>query len=283
MGYGLVVIVCSLGYGYVSKFLLRELCCSGVTSIGITSKIINKQEFSQTNLNICSIYETKKSISFSTHLVITAPPTDNGCPIYAKYTKDIINSNISNIAYISSTSVYGNNKGNWVNESSDLKGKSRVSANRKLAEKQWIKFCLKHKISYNIFRLGAIYGPDRLNSFGKIKKIIRKKGHYFSRIHVYDISRIVTKILLTGYKNNIWNLVDNLPSSRESYLLEIANLKKIRNYKIVDYKDEKNQLSKNIKAYWQNNKKVSNLKIKEKTNLQFIFSNYKAGLKNLLG
>ena len=174
MGHGLIVIVCSLGHGYVSKYLLKELCYSGVASIGITSKIINKQEYPQTNLNICSIYDTKKYISFSTHLIITAPPTDQGCPIFKDYTEEIINSNISNVVYISSTSVYGNHKGNWVNECSDLKGNSKVAINRKLAEKQWINFCTDRKISYNIFRLGGIYGPDRLNSFGKIKHFLAK-------------------------------------------------------------------------------------------------------------
>ena len=276
------MIICSLGYGYVAKYLLRELSYAGVIAIGVTSKEIKKNECLPSNLKIYSSQYTKESINYSTHLLITAPPNEKGCPIFLKYLKDIKNSNITNVAYISSTGVYGNYNGKWVNENSELKGKSKKAKNRKLAEGQWSNFCIDHNLHYNIFRLGAIYGPNRLNSFGKKKIIIKKEGHYFSRIHVFDISRLIAKILLRGYVNHIWNLVDNLPSSREHYLLELAKLKNIKKYNLVHYKDEQKYLKKITKTYWQNNKRVSNLKVTKEVNQQLLFPNYKAGLKNLL-
>ena len=88
--------------------------------------------------------------------------------------------------------------------------------------------------------------------------------------------------MLRGYKNHIWNLVDNLPSSREHYLTELAKLENIKKYNLVNYKDEKKYLKKITKTYWQNNKRVSNLKVTKEVNQQLLFPNYKAGLKNLL-
>ncbi len=277
------MIVCSVGYGYISKYLFRELASIGVITIGITSKNISKYPTNTfDNLKVYSRQETEEYIKISTHLLITAPPNENGCPIYSKYNQKIIDSNISNILYVSSTGVYGNYDGDWVNEESELKGNNATSKRRKLAEKQWIRFSKDNNLSYNIFRLGAIYGPDRINAFTDNKKITKKKGHYFSRIHVYDISRLITEILLNGFKNNIWNLVDNKPSSRESFLLEVANLKKIKNYELVEYKNIKKNLKKVTNIYWSNNKRVSNLKVRDATKSEFLFPSYKSGLKHLL-
>ena len=276
------MIICSLGHGYVSKYVLREFFLRGAITIGVTSKK-KKEESFDNNHKIYTNQEIKKAFDVCTHLLITAAPEDTGCPIYSKYLKDIKNSNISCIAYLSSTSVYGNYKGAWVNENSKLRGKNNKAKNRKLAEIQWVNFCKQQKLNYNIFRLGAIYGPERLNGLNEKKKIIRKSGHYFSRIHVQDISRLICKILLNGYKNDIWNLVDSHPSTREDFLIEVAKLKKNQSFKLVDYEIEKKNMTLATINYWENNKKVSNAKILKNMDYEFIFPNYKTGLKNLLG
>ena len=67
---------------------------------------------------------TIECIKKSTHLVITAPPEKNKCPILSKYKKIIKDSNIRAIIYVSSTGVYGDHKGKWVNENSVIKGKT---------------------------------------------------------------------------------------------------------------------------------------------------------------
>lgn len=172
------MIICSLGHGYVSKYVLREFFLRGAITIGVTSKK-KKEESFDNNHKIYTNQEIKKAFDVCTHLLITAAPEDTGCPIYSKYLKDIKNSNISSIAYLSSTSVYGNYKGAWVNENSKLRGKNNKAKNRKLAEIQWVNFCKQQKLNYNIFRLGAIYGPERLNGLDEKKKNNKKKRSLF--------------------------------------------------------------------------------------------------------
>ena len=197
--------------------------------------------------------------------------------------KTIVKSNINCVVYISSTGVYGDHNGNFVDETSSIKGKNISDKSRINSEKHWKKFCQNNQIKLNIVRLGSIYGPSRCNSFkGKRKEIIIKKNHYFSRIHIYDISRIITKILLEGYSNEIWNVVDNKPSSREDYLKEIIKLKKTKNFKTIDFVKIKESMEKKTKKYWTNNKRVDNSKIRFKLNFTFLFPSYKEGLKSLL-
>ena len=276
------MIVCCLGYGYLAKTLLKELCSHGVRSIGLTSKKIEIENNQRDNLSLFSRENTSLALKKSTHLVITAPPSDKGCPIMLKFSKEILNSNISSVLYISTTGVYGNHKGHWVNEKSKLKCKSKIDKNRLNAEDAWKRFSKKNQLGINILRLGAIYGPLRINSFRNgERKILVKKNHYFSRIHVYDISRIITKILMNGFSREVWNLVDEEPCTRENYLMEIIYLKNIKTYYKVKYSDEKVNMEKSQKKYWENNKRVSNFKIKKELDFIYIFPTYRQGLKSL--
>lgn len=276
------MIVCCLGYGYLAKTLLKELCSHGVRSIGLTSKEIEIENNQRDNLILFSRENTSLALKKSTHLIITAPPSDKGCPVMLKFSKEILNSNISSVLYISTTGVYGNHKGQWVNENSKLKCKSKIDKNRLNAEESWKRFSKKNKLGINILRLGAIYGPLRINSFrNRERKILIKKNHYFSRIHVYDISRIITKILMNGFSREVWNLVDEEPCTREDYLMEIIYLKNIKTYHKVKYSDEKVNMEKSYKKYWENNKRVSNFKVKKKLDFVYIFPTYRQGLKSL--
>jgi len=274
------LIVCCIGYGYLAKFVLKNLIDHGALGIGISSKV-PELNYETNNLLIYKRNKIGDAITYATHLIITAPPKKLGCPVYCNFKNKIIKSNIKSITYISSTGVYGNHNGNWVNEDSELKAKSTTDINRIKAERQWLKFCKKFNFIYNIIRLSGIYGPERENGFHKKYEIVDKKGHCFSRIHVLDAARIISEIIVSSATSNIWNLADDLPSTRKDYLLEIAKLKQIEHYKVVDYKIYLKNISKRSKKFWENNKKVSNQKLKRILNYEFIAPNYKRGLRSL--
>ena len=111
--------------------------------------------------------------------------------------------------------------------------------------------------------------------------IIIKKNHYFSRIHILDAARLISKIILENFNNEIWNLADDFPSSRELFLLEVIKVKNIKNYTRIPYEEYEKTLSGRAKKFWFNNKRVSNFKIKKCFEYRFIFPNYKGGIKNL--
>jgi len=275
------LIICSIGHGYLASFLFKELCASGALGLGVSSK----ETFLNKNLDNFKIFnrsEVKNAISYSTHLLVTAPSNKKGCPVFNNYFNLIARSNIKSITYISTTGVYGNHKGEIVNEDALLKPRYASDRQRILAENQWSNFSKNNNNVLNIVRVAGIYGPGRVNGFLKnSKKKIVKKNHFFSRIHIFDIARVISKILLESNSTEIWNLSDNLSSTREDLLLEIVKLKKVKKYETIDFKKYKVNLSKKARKFWYNNKRVSNKKVIQKLRYFFLFSNYKNGLKSL--
>ena len=274
------LIVCALGYGYLTKFVFKRICSLGIKGIGVTSKNINNSEF--TNITFVSRNEIKEILAYSTHLLITAPPDDKGCCIFNKYSDQVLASNIKSIIYISSTGVYGNHNGDWVDENSLLNAKSQFDKIRVKSEKQWKTFCKKNNLNLNIVRISGIYGPQRIIKFNKKKlDVIIKKNHYFSRIHILDAARLISKIIIENFNNEIWNLADDFPSTRELFLLEAIEIKNIKNFARIQFEEYKATLSDRGKKFWNNNKRVSNSKVKKYFEYRFIFPNYKSGIKNL--
>ena len=274
------MIVCALGYGYLSKYVFRRICGLGVTAIGITSKQINDYGFR--NSFFVSRENIKKTLSFSTHLLITAPPNSKGCIIFNNFSDKVLNSNIKSIIYISSTGIYGNHNGNWVDEKSLIKANSPFDKIRLKAEKQWKKFCSNYNINLNIVRIAGIYGPHRLININEKELIVvLKRNHYFSRIHILDAARLVSKIILENYKDEVWNLADDLPSSREAFLSEVIKVKKITKFSTISYEKYSKTISERSKKFWINNKRVSNNKIKDHFEYKFIFPSYINGIRNL--
>ena len=273
------LIVCALGYGYLSKFVFKRICSLGIKGIGVTSKV-NNNKFA--NITFASRDKIKEVLAYSTHLLITAPPDDKGCSIFKKYSDHILASNIRSLIYISSTGVYGNHNGDWVDENSVLKANSHLDKIRVKSEKQWKTFCEKNNLNLNIVRISGIYGPQRIIKFNKKKlDVIIKKNHYFSRIHVLDAARLISKIILENFNNEIWNLADDFPSSRELFLLEVIKVKNIKNFTSIPFEEYEATLANKAKKFWLNNKRVSNFKVKNYFEYRFIFPNYKGGIKNL--
>ena len=275
------LIVCALGYGYLARFVFQQICCLGIKGIGVTSKHIDHNYI--TNLTLVNRDKINEVLAYSTHLLITAPPNDKGCPILNKFSDQILNSNIRSLIYISSTGVYGNHDGKWVNEDSPLNTKSQSDKFRVKCEKQWKKFCEKNNLNLNVVRVSGIYGPERIIKLNKKKPdVIVKKNHYFSRIHIFDASRLITKIILYNYNNEVWNLSDDLPTTREAFLLEAIKVKKIKHYTTISFKEYEKNLSEIARKFWFNNKRVSNYKIKRHFEYRFLFPNYRDGIKNLI-
>ena len=274
------MIVCALGYGYLSRFIFQRICLLGVKGIGVTSKEIKKNAY--TNITLVNREQVIEVLDYATHLLITAPPDNEGCPIFNKFSKKILCSNVKSLIYVSTTGVYGNHNGRWVDESSALNAKSYFDKIRINSEKQWTVFCRKHNLNLNIVRISGIYGPNRVMKMTNKKlEIVIKKNHYFSRIHILDAARLVSKIIFENRKNEVWNLADNYPSTREAFLKEAIKIKKIKKFSTIAFEEYYKTLSERSKKFWTNNKKVSNDKIKKYFKYSFIFSDYRNGIRNL--
>ena len=187
------------------------------------------------------------------------------------------------ITYLSATSVYGDHNGEWVDENSKVNPLTENGKSRLNAEKIWINIAKKKNLPIQIFRLSGIYSQER-NILEKIKsgshQIINKPNHFFSRIHVEDISNVlkITQDLKYIKPGEIYNLSDDYPCSN----IEIANyaydLIKASKPKMIEIHEIKSEMLKN---FYKDSKKVNNRKIKKVFSYQLKFPTYKEGLNSI--
>jgi nucleoside-diphosphate-sugar epimerase len=216
----------------------------------------------------------------SNKIIITVPPDANGCPIIRDYFKQIVNSKIKWIGYLSSTSVYGNYNGEKVNENSDLRPLNSIEIARFKSEQDIINFGIKYSVPVEVFRISGIYGKHRNVMKQILSKNINpifKENHFFNRIHEKDIARVLTEAAFSKINSGIINLSDNLPASQLEVINYAAKIMKVSLPKYKNYKDISNDIPDAMKRFWENNRRVDNSLLIERYG-ELMFPSYKEGL-----
>ena len=224
-----------------------------------------------------------RSVIREAALVLSSVSPANGSdPVIKMYGEDLKeNSNrIKWAGYLSTIGVYGDTKGEWVDESSPLKPSTNRGIARVNAEKKWLKY---NFLPAHIFRLGGIYGPNR-GPFqkvlqGKAVKII-KPGQVFSRMHIYDIVQTLLASISKPKPYSIYNLCDDNPAPPQDVLSYAAKLLSVEQPPTVSFEDA--DLSEMARSFYAENKRVSNNLIKSELGVNLMYPDYKAGLESLL-
>ena len=275
------------GFGQVAESFINKLIKEkkdfdlSVTSRQETHKI----EFNNIKMNSYQFTDDKfdnsikNKIEEADYILVSIPPI-NGKDIVANYLetnlKKIINCKW--ITYLSATSVYGDHKGNWVNEDSATQPTSENGISRLKAEKNWKSLSNKKNFPLQIFRLAGIYSNEfnilkRLKT-GKVQ-IVDKKNHFFSRIHVEDIANILFKSLEKFKTNEIYNICDDKPTSQSEVAAYGAKLLKIDKPNPVKLEEINNEM---LQYFYKDSKKVDNKKMKAFFNYNLKFPTYEEGL-----
>ena len=220
------------------------------------------------------------------HLFLNSiPPTEHGDIVINNLKENILKNNekLRWYGYFSSTSVYGNYDGEWVDENSRLLPKTSRGILRRKSEINHIELFRLHSLPIHIFRLPGIYGPGR-SVFDKVRNgqltEIIKKDHFFSRVYVEDIASAIKKSFNNPTPGEIFNLSDDMPCQSREIVRYAASLIKISNIKTISYDDPK--LNEKTRSFYFDNKRVRNLKIKKILDWTPKYGNYKLGLKRIL-
>tara|TARA_B100000965_G_scaffold48422_1_gene35556 strand:- start:662 stop:1531 length:870 start_codon:yes stop_codon:yes gene_type:complete len=275
------------GFGQVAKSLIRKLY-SEKYSFNLTTttrqntckkkfeKIQYKcLRFDGDNFDIDIIEELKKA----THILVSTPPEAEDYIIknFSKYLEN--NNSLKWFGYLSSTGVYGNHDGAWVNEATltdptSERGKKRLKAELKFNNLN---------IPLIIFRLSGIYSTEN-SVFSRLKKndlrIVEMKNQIFSRIHIEDIANILFLSLTIKkiIKGEIFNLSDNYPCSYKEVIEYACNLLNISLPKAISFEELGDG---QLKDFYQDSKKVSNEKIKEYFKYKLKYPTYAEGLRQI--
>ena len=218
------------------------------------------------------------------HVLISAPPEEAGDPVLAHYGHSLARSahTLRWVGYLSTTGVYGDCGGAWVDESSPLTPNTERGRRRLAAEMAWVDLRREHGLPLSLFRLAGIYGPGRnqLESVlnGTAKRII-KPGQIFSRIHVDDISGILETSINAADVSETYNICDDEPCPPQDVVAFAAALLNQTLPPEIPFSEAK--LSPMALSFYGDSKRVSNRRVKEKLGYRFRYPTYREGLTAL--
>ena len=276
------------GLGFSSQALAKRLMPQGWEVSGTVRG--EQDDSSAKNISVCpfdgshSTTKISEAISSATHLLITIPPQPSGDVVLKNFAEEISRArNLQWIGYISSTGVYGDTQGEWVDESSPLLASTDRNRQRIEVESAWLKIGKDHGLPIMIFRCVGIYGPGRnlLLSVrqGRARRI-DKPGLVFSRIHSEDLAQTLEASMIKPQPGEIYNVSDDCPSPPAEAVEYACSLLGVEPPPLIPY--EEADLSPTARGFYITNKRISNKKIKQELGVALRYPDYKSGLNELL-
>lgn len=220
----------------------------------------------------------------ATHILVSIPPDLEGDVVLRHFRAGIAAlPDLAWVGYLSTIGVYGDRKGEWVDETSPTRPTSERSLRRVQAEQAWLDFARETGRRVEIFRLAGIYGPgrsvvDTLRA-GTAKRII-KPGQVFNRIHVDDIARVVAAAVDKPTGHSIYNVSDDEPAPPEDVLTYAAELLGVPSPPAMPFQQA--GLSGMAATFWAESKRVSNARIRGDLGVDLLYPTYREGLRALV-
>ncbi len=276
------------GMGYSASVLADALKTQG-WRVGGTSRTPEKRQLMrQQNVRAFDLDDKEaiaQELESVTHILISIPPSVNGDEVLARYAADIVKMpNLQWLGYLSTTGVYGDHQGAWVDESTPVSPPSDRLKRRVEAEQMWLNIHQTHNVPTHIFRLAGIYGPGRSavdQLFAGNAKRIDKPGQFFSRIHVVDIGRALFASICNPTAGEIFNICDDEPAAASEVMEYASKLLGKEVPPLVPFAQA--DLSEMAREFYSSNRRVSNKKAKEKIGFELAFPTYREGMESISG
>lgn len=278
------------GLGYAAGFLARALAAEGWRIAGTSRDAAACARLAAEGFDM-HLFSPDRPLAApsallgnATHLLSSVPPGAAGDPVLAAHGADIAElRQLKWIGYLSTTGVYGDRGGAWVDEGSALTPSSERGRRRVAAEAEWLDLQRRHGLPVHVFRLAGIYGPGRcaLDTVreGRARRI-DKPGQVFSRIHVADIVATLRASMARPDPGAAYNVCDDDPAPPEAVIAHACALLGVAPPPLVPF--DAADLSPMARSFYDENKRVSNRRIKQELGVRLSYPSYKDGLKALL-
>jgi nucleoside-diphosphate-sugar epimerase len=224
------------------------------------------------------------AISGATHVLLSVPPDASGDPVLDRHGEDIAAlPGLAWLGYLSTTGVYGDRAGGWVDEGSALRPTGERGRRRVAAEAGWRALARRRGAPVHIFRLAAIYGPGR-SPFDALRagaaRRIDRPGQVFSRIHVEDVASILIASIGKPRPRAVYNVCDDDPAPPGVVVACAAKLLGVEPPPLVPF--DRADLSPMARSFYDDNKRVSNRLIKTELGVNLRYPDFRAGLTAIL-
>ena len=277
------------GLGYTAEALGRTLMADGWSVAGTCREAARRDELAGLGIDVWlfdgedALADPWAALAGVTHLLASAPPGGDGDNAVFRHGLDIAEvESLDWIGYLSTTGVYGNHRGLWVDEATPLSPSGARGRNRALAEDQWLEFWSSYGIPTQVFRLAGIYGPGRspLDTVrqGRAQRI-DKQGQVFSRIHVDDIVAVLRASMSQPDGGRVYNVCDDKPAPPQDAVAFACELLGVEPPPLVPFHDA--DLSPMALSFYADNKRVRNGRIKNELGVTLAYPDYETGLRAL--
>ncbi|MDO5756432.1 MAG: SDR family oxidoreductase [Rhodobacterales bacterium] len=275
----------SFGHGYSARALSDLLLAEGGWTVAGTTRSAEKAgDLAQTGVEpiIWPGADMRPALEAATHLLISAGPGPDGDPVLAALGDDIarIAPRLAWCGYLSTTGVYGDHDGGWVDEATPLAPSTRRGRLRQEAEAAWQAI---PDLPLHIFRLAGIYGPGR-GPFAKVRagtaRRIIKPGQVFSRTHVEDIAQVLAASIRQPHPGAIYNVCDDDPAPPQDVIGHAAELLGLPMPEAVPF--DQADMTPMARSFYADSKRVANDRIKRELGVTLRYPSYRDGLRAMM-
>lgn len=279
---GMTKTLLSIGHGYCAQRLAPRLIDRGWQVIGTTRSTQKAQDLAQTGITpvIWPGTDLAPLLDRVDTVLVSAGPGAQGDPVLASLSGAFRRAHhLQWVGYLSTTGVYGDHQGGWVDEETPLAPSTARGQARMQAEAQWQALGLP----LHIFRLAGIYGPGR-GPFSKVRagtaRRIIKPGQVFSRIHVDDIATVLMASLDRPNPGAIYNLCDDDPAPPQDVIAHAATLLGLPVPPAIAF--DQAEMTPMARSFYAESKRVRNDRVKSELGVRLAFPDYKTGLAAML-
>lgn len=278
------------GLGYTAEALARALLAEGWQVAGTTRDPATRTRLEAAGVHMhrferaAPLADPDAALAGTTHLLSSVPPDEDGDPVLDAHADAIAAMGTPQWAgYLSTTGVYGDRDGGWVDESSARAPTTGRSERRVEAEDRWLELWRGRGVPVHLFRLAGIYGPGRnaleIVRSGQAHRIV-KPGQVFSRIHRDDIVQTLRASMERPNPGAAYNVCDDEAAPPQDVIAYACELLGVAAPPEIAFEDA--TLSPMARSFYRDNKRVANSRLKEELGVRLAWPNYREGLKALL-
>jgi nucleoside-diphosphate-sugar epimerase len=272
------------GLGYTAARLARRLAPAGWRRAG-TGRA--PEAGTRDGIRLLAFARGRKIeravLDAASHVLVSVPPDGAGDPVLDEHGADLAASRrLRWLGYLSTTSVYGDRGGGWVDETAAPLPTGERGRRRLAAEDGWRALQRRHGVPVHIFRVAGIYGPGRspLEALraGRAQRVA-KAGQVFSRIHVEDLVAVLLASIDRPRPGAVYNVCDDDPAAPDEVVAHAATLLGVPAPPLVPFADA--ELSPVARSFYDDNKRVANGLIKAELGVRLAYPSYREGLAAL--
>jgi len=273
LGYSAAALAATLAGWCVAGTARADEDCASLAALGYDMHLFRRDEPLDPS-----------ALAGSTHVLVSVPPDEAGDPVLDRHGADLAAlPELRWLGYLSTTGIYGDRRGALVDETTPPAPANDRARRRLAAETGWQTLARRSSLPLHIFRLAGIYGPGRsaLDAVRDGRAVrIDLPGHVFSRIHVADLAAVLAASMARPRPGAIYTVADDEPAPHADVIAHACRLLGRAVPRAVPLAEA--QLSPMARSFYDDNKRVSNRRIKDELGVRLRYPTYREGLAAIL-